>query len=204
MSGDKPYEDPITAALLGDSHYERLRVGRYALFKQPLSRKLIWQSVIFATLALVLPLTLTLPASTQMLFSSDDLLWATPKILLLGVYAVAIVSTSALALTYVGYRRVKADDELSEREACKLLDIEDVASVVSLVTGVLAVAIVVGTFLLGLGGEAAMSLFLSAGGENPFAPTRMPVSVLGVGLSTTALAVVFFLASRLFDQRLSA
>ncbi|MFC7202148.1 hypothetical protein ACFQJC_01365 [Haloferax namakaokahaiae] len=204
MNGDKPYEDPIAAAILGDSPYERLRVGRYALFKQPLSRKLVWQSMIFSTLALVVPLTMTLPTSTQQLFSSDDLLLATPKILLLGAFGVGVVSVSALALTYVGYRRVTAPDGLTEREACKLLDIEDAASVVSLVTGALAVGIVVGIFLLGLGGDAAMSMFLSLGGENPFAPTAMPVSVLGVGLATSTLAVVFYALSRLFDRRLSA
>lgn len=203
MSGDEPLEDPITAAILRGTHYERLRVSQRGLFKQPLARKLAWQSAILAGLALVLPLTMQLPESTRELFSSSDLLWSSPKILLLCAFAGFVVSTAALGLVYVGYRRLQSDGELSEREARRLLTIEDVASVMSFITGAFAVIAVDGYILLGYGGEAMMAAYFDAGGENLFAAAQIPVTVLELAVASGLLAVVFFVLSRLFNRKLS-
>ncbi|WP_410767003.1 hypothetical protein [Haloferax sp. DFSO60] len=204
MDGDEQFHDPIAAALLSDSTYERLRVRRRSLFKQPLSRKLAWQSGILAALGLIVPLSLLLPTSTRTLFPPGDILWSSPKILLLGAYAGTIVTVSALALAYVGYRRVTASGALSEREASRLLNIEDVASLISLITGLSAIVAINGIFILGQGGDRAMSMFFAAGGENPFAATTIPVSVVGVGGAAIVAAVFIFALSRVFARRLAA
>ncbi|ELZ94096.1 hypothetical protein C440_10763 [Haloferax mucosum ATCC BAA-1512] len=202
MDSDERFEDPIASALLSDSHYEQLRIRRFSLFKQSLPRKLAWQSLILAALTMVLPLAMTLPASTRALFPDGDPLWAAPKILLLGAYAGAIETVAALGLVYVGYRRLTRGGALSEREARQLLNIEDVASMISLVTGLFAVVAVNGFFLLGHGGKPAMSMFLAAGGNNPFAGTPIPVPVFGVAVTAGVLSILVFAASRVFDRLL--
>lgn len=199
---DDRHEDPVAAALLSESQYERLRVGRYSLFTQSIPQKLALQGVVLTLLALVWPLAATLPASTRALFPGGDPLTATPKILLLGAYAGAIEAVAALGLAYVGYCRLRRGDELSERDARHLLTVEDVASMISLVTGLAAVVAVDGFFLLGHAGDRAMTAFFAAGGENPFAATPIPVTVPGIAVPAVVLAVLLFLSSWAFARRL--
>lgn len=201
---DEHAHDPITSALLSDSHYDRLRLRRYGLFRQSISTKLALQGVVFATLALVFPLAATLPASTRALFPGGDPLSSTPKILVLGAYAGALETVAALGLVYVGYRLYQGRDDLTEQEARHLLNVEEVASAISLVTGVAAVAAVDGFFLLGHAGEEAMAAFMAAGGNNPFAAGVIPVTVWTVAVPAAVGAVVLFGLSWLFSGRLSA
>jgi hypothetical protein len=201
MDENDGLDDPIASALLGGSTYERLRARRYSLFKQSLPRKLALQSAVLGALALVFPLAVTLPSSARSLFPGGEPLSAAPKILVLGAYAGVIEVVAAAGLVYVGYRRLRSDDTLSEGEARTLLNVEDVASMISLVTGAAAVAAVDGFFLLAHGGDA-MAAFLAAGGENPFAGTPIPVTVPGIAVPAAVLAVVLFVLSRLFERRL--
>jgi hypothetical protein len=201
MDENDGFEDPIASALLGSSTYEQLRARRYSLFKQPLPRKLALQSAILGALALVFPLAMTLPSSARSLFPGGDPLSSAPKILVLGAYAGVIETVAAAGLAYVGYRRLHSGDALSEGEARTLLNVEDVASMISLVTGAAAVAAVDGFFLLAHGGDA-MSAFFAAGGDNPFAGTPIPVTVPGVAAPAAVLAAVLFVLSRLFERHL--
>ncbi|GAB7092916.1 hypothetical protein JCM30237_00680 [Halolamina litorea] len=196
-------DDPIASALVGGTVYERLRVERYQLFRQSIPVKLAAQGAILAGLALVIPLAMTLPSSTRALFPGGDPLTASPKILLLGAYAGAIELVAAAALCYVGYRRLRGG-EIGEAEARHLLNVEDVASMVSLVTGGAAVLAVDAFFLLGHGGADAVAELLAAGGSNPFAGTPVPVTVVGVGLAAASLAVALFVGSYYFSRQLSA
>lgn len=202
MDRDDSVTDPIASALLDGSQYQRLRARRYSLFKQSIPRKLAWQGTILGALALVLPLAMTLPAWTRRLFPGGDPLSSTPKILLLGAYAGVIEAVAAVGLLYVGYRRLRAGDSLSEREARHLLSVEDVSSMISLVTGAFAVAAVDGFFLLGHGGERAVGAFLAAGGGNPFAGTTVPVTVVGIAIPAAVLAATLFVLSWYFRRRL--
>jgi hypothetical protein len=158
---------------------------------------------VLAALALVLPLAMTLPDSTQALFPGGDPLTASPKILLLGAYAGAIELMAAVGLCYVGYRRLRGGD-IGEAEARHLLNVEDVASMISLVTGTAAVLAVDGFFLLGHGGASAVDELLAAGGSNPFAGTAIPVTVVGVALPSAVLALALFVGSYYFSSHLSA
>jgi hypothetical protein len=202
MGGNDEVDDPVTSAVLGDSTYERLRVQRYSLFKQSIPQKLAWQGIVLGALALVLPLAMTLPASARAHFPGGDPLAAAPKILLLGAWAGAIELVAALGLAYVAYRRLSLGDALSEPQARHLLTVEDVASMVSLVTGAVAVLAVDGFFLLGHAGEDGITAFTAAGGENPFASTPIPVTVVGVATAASVLAVAVFALSRYLDGRL--
>jgi len=193
-------DDPITAALLGESQYERARARRYSLFKQSIPRKLALQGFVLAALALVYPLAITLPASSRALFPGGDPLASTPKILLLGAYAGTIELVAVLGLVYVGYRVQRDHGDLGEREAHRLLNVEDVASMISLVTGAAAVAAVNGFFLLGHGGQDAMSAFFAAGGENPFAATPIPVTVVSIAVPAAVLSVTLFALSVAFAR----
>lgn len=199
---DDSVDDPIAAAFLGESHYERLRARRYGLFKQSIPHKLALQGLVLATLALVYPLAITLPASARELFPGGNPLASTPKILLLGAYAGTIEIVAVFGLAYVGYRVHRDRGDLDEREAHRLLNVEDVASMISLVTGAVAVAAVNGFFLLGHAGPDAMSAFLAAGGKNPFAATPIPVSVTGIAVPAAALSGLAFALSWVFAHRL--
>jgi hypothetical protein len=201
--GDNSIRDPVASALLSDSHYERLRARRYSVFDQSIPRKLAFQGFVLATLALVYPLAMTLPASARTLFPGGDPLASTPKILLLGAYAGALETVAALGLVYVGFRLHRSRGDIGEREARRLLNVEDVASMVSLVTGAAAVAAVDGFFLLGHAGPEAMSAFLAAGGKNPFAATPIPVSVPSIAVPAGVLSVILFALSWVFARRLS-
>lgn len=194
-------DDPIASALVGGTVYERLRVERFRLFDQSIPAKLALQGVILGALALVWPLAVTLPASTRALFPGGDPLAASPKILLLGAYAGAIEFVAAVGLCYVGYRRLRGGD-IDEYEARHLLNVEDVASMISLVTGAAAVLAVNGFFLLGHGGADAVAKLLAAGGSNPFAGTPIPVTVVGVALPAATLALALFVSSFVLSRRL--
>ncbi|WP_396612162.1 hypothetical protein ACH9L7_02420 [Haloferax sp. S1W] len=204
MDGDDSFDDPIARALLGQSAYERVRVRRRSLFKQHLSHKLALQSAIFGVVALVLPLAMTLPSSTQVLFPGGDPLSSTPKILVLGAYAGAIQTVAALGLVYVGYQRLQRDEVMSEGEAAHLLNVEDAATTMSLVTGAAAVVTLDGFFILGHAGQDLLVKYITAGGGNPFASTDIPVTVPWVAIPAAILAVVLFALSRVFRRRLPA
>lgn len=203
MVRDDGVDDPVATAVLSESSYERLRVRRHSLFSQSIPRKLAFQGTICLALALVFPIAMTLPASTQALFANGDPLTASPKILLLGAYAGALELVAAAGLCYVAYRRVRQCDSFSEREAHHLLTVEDVASMVSLVTGAVAVAVVDGFFLIGHDG-GLLAAFLGAGGGNPYAGTPIPVTVTGIAVTAAVLGVALFALSGLFARRLPA
>lgn len=202
MDGNDSVEDRHAAALLGDSQYERIKLQRYSLFKLSLPRTLALQGLILAALALVLPLALSQPEPTRTLLGGD-VLAAEPKFLFLGAYASAIELVGVLGVCYVAYRRLTADDVLSEREVHDLLAIEDAATHVSLVTGGAAVAVVHGFFLIGLAGDPLVGRFQTLVGRNPFEPGIIPISVGGVAVAAAVLAVLALGLSHLLRGRLA-
>ncbi|WP_435333264.1 hypothetical protein [Haloarchaeobius sp. TZWWS8] len=202
MEREDSFDDPIASAVVAGTAYERLRVRRFSLFSQSIPRKLAWQGIILLGLALVLPLAMTLPESTRTFFPGGDPVWSAPKILLLGAYAGTIELVGGAGLVYVASRRLQSDDDLSEHEARRLLNVEDVASMISLVTGAVAVFAVDGFLLLGHGGEPAVRSFLAAGGRNPFAGTPVPVSAVVVAVPAVLLAAFLFAWSWHLNRRL--
>jgi hypothetical protein len=202
MDGDDTVEDRHAAALLGESRYKKIKLRRYSLFKQSIPRTLALQGLILAALALVAPLALTQPESTRALLGGDTLT-AAPKFLFLGAYASAIELVGVIGVCYVAYRRLTADDVLSEREVHDLLALEDGVTHLSFVTGGTAVAVVDGFFLLGLAGDPLVDRFQALVGSNPFEPGLFSVSVIAVAVPAAVLATVAFGLSRHLQTRLS-
>jgi hypothetical protein len=182
MTDSDPLSDPIADTILGGSTYERLRLQRFSYFKQSVPRKLALQSGLLFTLAFVLPLAAGYPAETKALFAGHAPTAASPKMLLLGLVAGGIELGTASALVAVTVRRVQLEPTLTEEAARRLLNVEDVATLVGFVTGGFAVLLTLGFFVLGYAGPDTVASFVDSGGTSPFAPS-------GVGVSVTTLAV---------------
>jgi hypothetical protein len=181
-------DDPIANALLSDSTYERLQVERFRHFKQPLPRKLLWMSGLLVALALVFPVALAYPAVAPGVLEVSPLA-AAPRIALLGALGGAIEVAAALVLVAVALRRLQLEPSITESQAERLLNVEDVATLIGLGTGGASIALTDAFFLLGLAGSDAVAFF-TADGNGPFlaSGTDVTVGVLALG---AALAAVF-------------
>ncbi len=184
---DVPANDWITDSVLDGSTYDRLRVRRFSYFKQPISQKLTWMAGLLALVALVAPIALTLPSSASETFPGRDPLTASPKVVLLGLFAIVVVFTAAASLTAVELYRRRLEP-VSETQAKRLLNLEELASLIGLVTGSAMILLTLGLFAVGYGGESALASFVGSGGGHPFEPS-------GTGLSVARLAVLSLTAS---------
>lgn len=178
-------DDPLADALLSGSTYDRLRVQRFSYFKQTIPQKLVIQSGLLFTLAFVLPLAAGFPAETKALFTSQPVA-ASPKALLLGLVAAGIELGTAATLVVVAVVRLRIGPEMTADTAHRLLNVEDVATLLGFVTGGAAVVLTVGFFLLGYAGPDALASFVGAGGTSPYAPSGAGVSVAALGLCALA------------------
>jgi hypothetical protein len=182
-----PADDRIANDICSDSPYRRQRATRLSQFGQPLPRTLAWQSGLLAGLALVLPLAVFFDPGTSPSLPNVAPAAASPKVLLLGVLGGTVEAGSALALVALGAYRARASP-LSEATAARVVDLEDVASAVGLVTGGLAIALTLAYFLLGALGGDLLASAVAVGGANPFADS-------GLALTVTHVAVAAVLAS---------
>jgi hypothetical protein len=183
---DHSLDDPLADALLSGSTYDRLRVQRFSYFKQTIPQKLVVQSGLLFTLAFVLPLAAGFPAETKALFAGHAPVVASPKALLLGLVAAAIELGTAATLIVVTVARLRIGPEMTVETARRLLNVEDVATLLGFVTGGAAVLLTVGFFLLGYAGPDALASFVTAGGTSPYTPSGAGVSVATLGLGALA------------------
>ncbi|SEO69151.1 hypothetical protein SAMN04487948_104200 [Halogranum amylolyticum] len=203
MTESDPLTDPIADAILGGSTYERLRLQRFSFFKQPVPRKLAWQSGLLFVLALVLPLAAGYPAETKALFASHSPTAASPKMLLLGLVGGGIELGTASALVAVTVRRLQLEPDLTEDAARRLLNVEDVATLVGVVTGGFAVLLTLAFFVLGYAGPEAVAAFVESGGTSPFAPSGVGVSVTTLAVAALCGSLVVFASSVGLDRVLN-
>ncbi len=200
-TGDNTFEDSIARALLGESTYERLRVERHSYFTQPAPTKIWWLSGLLFALALTGPIAATYPASVAELFGSRTPVLTSPKVVTLGVFAAAIEVGCATTLTAVELRRRRLEPDVSVSQAETMLTLEDLATLVGLVTGGATVLLTDAFFLLGYGGVAAVEGFVAAGGKNPFAPSGHGLSVAVLAAGALLAAVGFGLGAAVLDRR---
>lgn len=193
-------DDRIASALLGDSTYERLRIERHCYFRQPTPTKIAWLGGLLFAVALVAPIAATYPPSTQGLFVGG-VLQSSPKIVTLGVFAVVIEVGCAGALTAVLLRRRQLEPDLTVEQAATLLTVEDLATLLGVVTGGATVLLTDAFFLLGHGGVAARTAFVEAGGGDPFAAAGHDVTVLALAVAALLAGCGFTLLSRSLEQR---
>mgnify|MGYP000165092262 CR=1 FL=1 len=167
---DSAPADPITDAILSESAYERLRYTE-GVITVPVSRVLLYQAVLLALLATILPLYAFYPPSVGEYVPTLDPFLATPKLLVLGLVGWVTEVTAALLLAGLWwYRRRRGP--LTEAQARTVFDVEQIAAGLSVVTGGLAIVVTVGLVSLGVFGGSTMAIYLErVAGTNVFAQT---------------------------------
>lgn len=183
---DDTDEYSITDDIVSDSPYRRKRAERWAQFSAPLQTKIAWKSGIMAALILVLPLYQLFPRASEIawLGPAAD---ASPKVLLLGVVGLGIESVTGTVLVAVGLYRLHAGP-VDEDTAATLLDLEDTAASIGLVSGGLAVLVTLAYFVLGAFGSGVIVDYVAVFGANPYVDS-------GTGVTVGHLAVVALMVS---------
>jgi hypothetical protein len=182
-------DDPIADALLGDSAYERVRVERWSLFKQPIPRKLAIQSSILFALAAILPVAAFLPGEVRESYL-QEVAAASPKVALLALLAVAVVALTGIGHAGVGIQRFRLEPSLTERQALELFNLESLCSTLGFLTGGFATVVTYAFLLLGFGGTTALEAFVQYGGGNPFAASGVDLNIATVAVAALVGAVV--------------
>lgn len=154
-TGDSPDASTIVSRSPGKA-YDRMRQARPSHFTGPLARKLLVAGGLLAVLAATFA-----PAVLRGLAPGMGAGTApSPEAVALGTAAAALVATGALAHAAVGAYRY-AFEPLTERQALRLVVVEDAGAYLGLLTGGLLVLATVGAVALtgdaATGGEAAAS-----------------------------------------------
>lgn len=194
------FEDPISQAIVDGSPYERLRARRHSLFSGSIPTKLRLQGFVLATLTAAVPLLATATATTEG-GSVPAALLASPKLTLLGVFAVGVETVAAAGLLGIGAVRLRAE-ALDERTANRLLNVEDMASMLGLGTGTLAVGLVVLFGVVGLLAPDALSLIQPSRSGGAFSASGTGVPLAVVAVVASALSVVTVVAGHALRRRL--
>ncbi|PSQ08170.1 hypothetical protein BRC97_02055 [Halobacteriales archaeon QS_6_71_20] len=197
MSGD----DPIAAALLSNSTYERLRQERFGWFKQPLTRKITLQGYLLHVLAGVLPVLALLPRELRALYFGSSVADAAPKVGVVALIAVGVVGAAGVGLAAVAYLRIRHGDEFDEHTAHSVLNFEDLCSMAGLATGGVATVATYSFVLLGFGGVDAVRAWMALGGGNPFAASSLPLNVGTVAVTALVVGVWFHVMSAYLHVR---
>jgi hypothetical protein len=203
MQGDtNGINDRIVETVLSGSTYERLRLQRTTVFGQPIPRQLAILSFLLASLSAMLPLYLALPETATAVLPNANPNVASPKVLLLGMVGFATVVFAATLLVGAGLFRLR-NRPLTESEAAAVLNLEDLAAFLGLVTGGAATAVTVLYVLVAVaGGETITGFVAGTGGVTPFAHSGVDLTVtefalLALAGSVALLGVRFWLQRRL-------
>jgi|GEM_PF-572905 len=200
-SDDLP-EDTILQRVLSDSAYERVRIERFSHFTQPVPRKLLVQSLLVGALALALPLYLLYPASAASYLPTVDPGSASPIVLVVGLFALALELGTAALLVGVVVSRAR-NEPLTERKAERLFTAETFATYVGFGTGGLATLATVGLLALGLGGEPMLASYVETASAGPFRQSDLGVSVQTFATTAAVGAVGVALAHRYTESLLA-
>lgn len=175
-------EDPIAEAVTSDCPYLRAAVERYRPIRGPVSRTLVRQAGLLLVLALAFPIVATYPETMGELVSAPTA--GFPKVLLVGALGGAVQLFAAATL--VGLVLVRANVS-SDREAHRLVTLEDLATTVRLGTGGLAIVFSIAYLSLGHAEDAIE--VVTRGTTDPFATVTTAVQA-GIAVDTVALAAV--------------
>ena len=182
-------EDPITTAILSGSAFERLRYEEGLVFTMPATKMLLVQALLLGILALVLPLYVLYPQSVASYMPTMDPFAASPKVLVLGFLCWGIELLSASLLVGLYYHRVR-NGPLSAQQARTVINVQEIAASLSIITGGAGIALTVVLFSLGAFGEDALSAYLSVvANGNVFAQSGLGISVAGLAVLSAVTAV---------------
>ncbi|PSQ08287.1 hypothetical protein BRC93_15695 [Halobacteriales archaeon QS_5_70_15] len=193
---DEGIRDPVANALLGDSTYERLRQTRYSPFSQRIPTKIVVQSGLLFLLALMLPVMAAFPAEVRAMLGGSAFS-SSPRVLVLGLVGGVVVFSGGVALTVVGFLRVHLEPRMTERLANRLLSLEDVASLLGIGTGGIAILLTMAYVLMGYVSVRAVEWYVDTMGISPFASSGIePVTVGGVATLAFVGSVALLVASQ--------
>ncbi|GAA0219659.1 hypothetical protein [Halobaculum roseum] len=194
-------DDPIAAAILSESAYERTRYREFGWFNQSLTRKLTVQSYLLHLLAAVLPVLAMLPGEIRTAYLGEPLPDAAPAVGVAALAAAVVVAVGGVGLIAVALFLLARGDSLDDETARAVRSVERVCSMTGLVTGGVATLAVYSLALMGFGGIEAVRAWTAAGGGNPYAPSgvhlplaTVAVAVLGLGVGLRVAAA--YLRSR--------
>jgi hypothetical protein len=194
-------DDPISHAIVDGTPYERLRARRYSLFSGTIPTKLRRQGGLLLLLTAVVPVLGAATAAAEG-GTAWSALFTSPKIALLAFFAVSIETLAAVVLFAIAALRLR-HETLDERTAHRLLNLEDVASMIGLGTGGLAV-VLVGFYAVG--GVLAPDVLVGlqpAHSSGPFSGSGAGVSLAAVAVLSSVLAVVTVIGGSLLRERLA-
>lgn len=184
---DDDIEDPVAESLLSEDVFRRLRIEQSMGVGWTTVRRLQAQALIAAALALVYPL------------GSVAEVGESPVIVVVGVFGGAVVTGGAGAVTAVAIARLRADGDLTQTAAEELITLEELATMLSLVTGGAAVA---ATHVLFLAAIFAPETLAGLMRRDPFAPTGTPLTLGAVAAGALAVSATVVLLSRWLDAEL--
>lgn len=174
---EKGVQDPIADSLLSEDNYRRRRVERTSGVSWSTEQRLHAQSVVLAVLSLSYPLSLLSPAVGR-----------SPVIILVGLLGGVVEVVAAGVVMLVSLKRLRTEGMVSEDMARDMVGLENLATMLSLVTGSAAVGVTVGVIAAGIVAPGVVDATL---GNDPFAPTGTPLTtaVVGGGAFVAALGV---------------
>ncbi|WP_440990033.1 hypothetical protein [Haloarchaeobius baliensis] len=194
-------DDHISRAIVDGTPYERLRARRYSLFSGTISSKLRRQGLVLATLVATVP-ALAAATATAKGGTTWAALFASPKLAILGLFAVGVETLAATALFAIAALRLR-QEVVDERTAHRLLNVEDMAAMLGLGTGGLAVALVGLYAVVGVLAPDALVGLQPAQAGGPFSASGTGVPLAVIAAIASVLAVVTVVGGALLRERLS-
>lgn len=203
MTPHDTVDDLIARTTLEGSAYDRLLLRRVGWFALPTPRKIAVQSVLLLSPASILPVVTGYPTHARAMFPASDPLTASPRVLLLTLFAVGVHVVAAAVLGAVGYYRLRLG-RVTERQAARLLAAEDAAVLVGVGGGGVASIASVAVFLLCYGDPSALAGSGWITATEPFTPSGLGLSVASVGGAALAAAAAVYATSRWLRKRLDS
>lgn len=195
-SNDDPSGDHVTDALMGGSAYERLRFERYSVFKQSIPQKMHFQSALLFGLAAVLPVMAALPADVREALNASEVAAASPRVILLGLLGGALVFVCGIGLATLGFARLKLGSSMTESQAETMLNLEEVASLLSLIIGGISIVLTICYALMAHGGMETIQAYVRTVGRDPYVASGFDVSVAAVAASAFVGGVALFVLAQ--------
>lgn len=193
-------DDRISRAIVEGTPYERLRARRYSLFSGSIPTKLRRQGLLLATLVATIPATAIATATSE-----GGTLWTalftSPKLALLGLFAVGVETLAATAFFTIAALRLRRE-VVDERTAHRLLNVEDMASMLGLGTGGLAVALIGIYAVVGVLAPDALVALQPAHSGGPFSASGAGVPLTVLAAISSVLAIVTLAGGTLLGNRL--
>jgi hypothetical protein len=137
-----------------------------------------------------------LPVDVRETLAAESVTSASPKVILLGLIGGVVVFVCGIGLATLAAARLRLEGRMTEERAHTLLSLEEVASLLGLGTGGIAILLTLGYVLLGHGGMEAVETYIRLAGRSPYAASGVDVSVAAVATSAFVGAVALYILAQ--------